>query len=81
MVNNQWSQGRLWTNTYLKVEIITITIHGFFLLDHLVKKDSIWTSIKKTILSIWTSRFEVVHCDWVVFFIGKMLDYLIGHFD
>jgi hypothetical protein len=53
----------------------------FFLLDNLVKKDPIWTSIKKIIMSIWTSNFEVVHRDWVVFLIGKMLDYLIGHFD
>jgi hypothetical protein len=29
MVNNQWNQGCLWTNTHLKVEIITTTIHGF----------------------------------------------------
>jgi hypothetical protein len=55
---------------------ITTTIHGFFLIDESSKKNPIWTSIKKIILSIWTSWFGPIYHEWVVFFISKMLDCL-----
>jgi hypothetical protein len=35
-----------------------------FWLENLIKKDPIWTCIKKTILSIWTSRFTLVFPKW-----------------
>ncbi len=45
--------------------VLTFTTrkHGTFLLQNLVKKYPIWTSVKKTTSSFWTSQFWYVYCD------------------
>jgi hypothetical protein len=45
---------------------------GNFLLTNLVKKYPIWTYIKKTIQSFWTSQFQHIHCDWGGFFTNRV---------
>ncbi len=48
----------------------------------MVKKDPFWTSIKKTSKSFWTSCFELIHCDWAMYFFTKpKLAFFISDFD
>jgi hypothetical protein len=54
---------------------------GIFLLASLFKKYPIWTCVKKTTQSFWTSWFQHVRYDWVGFFYWWCMDHLNGHFD
>ncbi len=46
------------------------------------KKYPFYTSIRKTFQSFWTSCFELVHCDWVVYFLTKLrLAFLTNDFE
>jgi hypothetical protein len=53
-----------------------------FFIKNFGLKNPFWTSVKKTFQSFWTSHFENVHCDWVVyFFTMPRLAFLTCHFD
>ncbi len=46
------------------------------------KKNPFWSNVKKTSQSFWTSHFELVHCDWAMYFLTKpKLAFLTNHFD
>ncbi len=46
-----------------------------------IKKEPIWIGVKKTILLIWTSHFELVLYDSGGLLTDRLLDYLSGHFE
>jgi hypothetical protein len=62
--------------------IISLLEFLFFLLEILVKKLPLWTNMKKTFQSFWTSCFESIHCDLAMyFFIRHRLAFLTSHFN
>ncbi len=62
-------------------KIATIKIPIFFTISF-VKKRPILDRCQKNLLIIWTSRFELVHCDWAMYFLTKpKLAFLTSIFD
>jgi hypothetical protein len=54
----------------LEVALDALLEFLFFFTKKFGKKRPILDKHKKN-LSVWTSRFELVHCDWAVYFLTK----------